>query len=64
MKTPANLVKIEAGKYRHASGAVIEKRGRRTIGRNGYALPGWAILVDGREVNRWATLARAAEALG
>lgn len=55
------LTKIEGGKYRHASGAIIERRAPGRIGRNGFAYAGWAIVVDGRETSRWSTLARAAE---
>lgn len=55
------LTKIEGGKYRHASGAVIERRAPGRIGRGGFAYAGWAIVVDGRETSRWSTLARAAE---
>jgi hypothetical protein len=56
-----NLTKISAGRYQHTSGAIITRRSGSRLGRNGFVLAGWAILVDGREVNRWSTLARAAE---
>lgn len=64
MKNIEGLAKIAAGRYQRADGVIIEKRGRERRGRTGFALPGWAILVDGREVNRWSTLARAAEEAG
>jgi hypothetical protein len=57
-----DLTRIAAGKYQHTSGAIIEKRGRRSIGRNGWAAAGWAIVVDGRETLRYSTLAKAADA--
>jgi hypothetical protein len=55
--------RIAAGQYQHASGAIIERRGRETRGRNGYALPGWSVRVDGRETGRYATLAKASQSL-
>lgn len=58
------LVKISAGKYQHPNGLMIEKRGRERLGRTGYALAGWAIVQDGREINRWSTRDRAAEEAG
>jgi hypothetical protein len=58
------LTKIKAGQYRHESGALIEKRGRERKGRTGYALAGWAIVVNGRETSRWSTRERAAEEAG
>lgn len=58
------LTKIAAGKYQHPNGLIIEHRGRKRLGRGGYALPGWAILVDGRETGRWSSLKSAAEEAG
>ncbi len=55
------LTKLAAGRYRHTNGSIIEKRPRKRIGRNGYVLAGWAIVVDGREVSRWSSLGVAAE---
>lgn len=55
------LARTEDGKYRHPSGAVIERRPAVRLGRNGFAYAGWAVIVDGREINRWSTLALAAE---
>lgn len=58
------LTTIAKGKYQHPNGAIIERRPRTRLGRNGYALAGWAIVVDGRETGRWSTLERAAEEAG
>lgn len=33
----------------------IAKRPRTTLGRNGYALAGWAVVIGGREIDRKAT---------
>lgn len=62
MNATAALTRIAAGKYQHASGAIIERRGRETRGRNGYVLPGWAIIVNGRETDRFSTRAKAVQA--
>lgn len=58
------LAKVERGHYRHASGLEIKKSPAKRIGRNGFALAGWAILRGGREVGRWSTLERAAREAG
>lgn len=65
MKKIEGLDKLGTSRYYHVpTGAIIEKKGRERRGRHGFALPGWAILVNGREVNRWSTLTRAAEEAG
>lgn len=55
------MTKISAGKYQHPSGAIIEKLPAKRIGRNGFALAGWAVIRNGREVSRWQTLKRATQ---
>lgn len=55
------LTKIEAGHYRHVSGADIIHRPARRLGRNGHVKAGWAVVVDNREVSRWSSRAVAAE---
>jgi hypothetical protein len=58
------MKKLATGIYQFSATVTIEKKGREKRGRLGYALPGWAIIVDGREINRWSTLARAEEEAG
>lgn len=63
MTTTKNLIKLGAGRYQYAPGEVIEKRPAKRIGRNGFALAGWAVIKDGREVDRFSTLAKATRSL-
>lgn len=58
------LIKLAAGRYQYAPGVVIEKRPAKRLGRNGFVLAGWAIVRDGREVDRFPTLAKAADRAG
>lgn len=55
------MKKIGPGRYQLANGIQIEKRAKERRGRTGFALAGWSIIRDGREIGRWSTLARAAE---
>lgn len=54
--------KVTAGLYRNdETGIEIKRVPRRRLGRTGWAAAGWAIVIDGRTVDQYATLKAATE---